>query len=482
MSENISNKKVVTEVIGLQWGDEGKGKYSHIFSKDAKVVIRATGGNNAGHTIVVDGEKIALHLLPSSCLRSEVVSVIGPGVVIDPEVLADEILAVKEYNPHIEESLFVSNRAHIIFPYTKDMDKYYEYCKSNKIGTTGRGIGPCYADKINRVGIRVGDLFLPDEQLEEKLKEAVRIPNILFEDYSRKRSVSIFEGKPNFLSKICRFFINVKDEEDLGFKPYTLKELMEICYKYRKIFSGIRADVQDNIYSAIEKGDRIVIEGAQAHSLDIDHGDYPFVTSSSPNASGTLSGAGIGPLNVEKVYGIFKAYCSRVGEGPFTTELNNSAGDYIRKLGHEYGTTTGRPRRCGWLDLVHLKEATRTSSVSSLAINHVDTIGKVGVGLGLIKVCTGYKYQNKVPGYYDDICVENTHFSRVIDYVPVDIERVKPLYTTFEGWCLNDNIKCYDDLPEACKEFLEFIEEYLKIPIEYIGIGPGDKDYVTHLR
>ncbi len=451
--------RCVTEVIGLQWGDEGKGKYSHIFSKDAKMVLRTTGGNNAGHTVVVDQHKYAVHLLPSSIVRSTVLSVICAGVVVDPQVFNDEVEGLHEqYVPISSENLLVSNRAHVILPYTKDMDLYMEYIKEDKVGTTKRGIGPCYSDKMNRVGIRVGDLYLPDNVLEKKLREAVKIPNILFGQYRRKRILTT----PIRLIKRLR---GLEVEEDLGFHKYKVEDLMKLCKKYRRYLEEYHADVQYKIWKALEDGDSIVIEGAQAHSLDIDHGDYPFCTSSSPNASGSLSGAGIGPMYVKRVCGVFKAYCSRVGAGPFITKQEGELGELIRKEGHEYGTTTGRPRDVGWLDLVHLKEAVMTSSVTELCVNHIDTVGKVGLmNNNCIEVCIGYFYKGKV-----------------INYVPANpTERILPKYEMFEGWNIEGKPKSYEELPENCRRYIEFIEEKVGVPIKYIGIGPEENDYVVH--
>ena len=451
-------KPTVEVVVGLQWGDEGKGKISHIFSGHSKYVVRSTGGNNAGHTVVVDGEKYAMHLLPSSIIREDVVSIIGPGVVIDPEVFNKEVETMREKGISVTgANLKVSNRAHIIFPYTKDMDAYHELLKSKKIGTTKRGIGPAYADKVNRVGIRVCDLFLPEDVLAVKLEEAVKVPNMLFKEY---------RDRMNFLAplRLAKRFLKKPVEEDLGFYPYTTEELLKICRKYKEYLGEFRSDVQSILHRAIKNEQGIVIEGAQAHSLDLDHGDYPYVTSSNPNASGSLSGAGIGPLSTKAVYGVCKAYCSRVGEGPFTTEQNNEVGDLIRELGHEYGTTTGRPRRCGWLDLVHLREAVQTSSVSSVTINHMDTIGKVGLqNPDGILLCKGYLYKGAI-----------------IQYVPSDIERAQPIYIQFKGWEIPDGAKKYEDLPKEARDYLEYIEAYLEVPIEFIGIGPNDTDLIHH--
>lgn len=464
MEKKICNFKeeahrCVTEVIGLQWGDEGKGKYAHIFSKNAKLVLRTTGGNNAGHTVVVDRQMFTVHLLPSSIVRSDVLSIICSGVVIDPEVFNDEIEKMREqWIPISSEKLLVSNRAHVIFPYTKDMDLYQEYIKEEKIGTTKRGIGPCYADKMNRVGIRVGDLYLSDYVLEKKIKEAIKIPNILFGQYRRKRILTI-------PIRIVKKIKGQQVEEDLGFHKYKVPEIMKLCKKYREYLEEYHADVQHIIWDAINNGEEIVIEGAQAHSLDIDHGDYPFCTSSSPNASGALSGAGIGPMYVKRVCGVFKAYCSRVGAGPFLTKQTGALGEMIREEGYEYGTTTGRPRDVGWLDLVQLKEAIMASSVTELCINHIDTIGRVGLmNDNCIEVCIGYFYKRKV-----------------IDYIPVNpTEYVLPKYEMFKGWNIEGKPKNYEELPENCRKYIEFIEEKVGVPIKYIGIGPEENDYVVH--
>ena len=449
-------KRCVTVIVGMQWGDEGKGKYAHIFSKDAKIVLRTTGGNNAGHTVVANGEKYAVHLLPSSIIRNDVKSIICAGVVVDPEVFNQEVEEMQNKGISISrDNLLVSNRAHIIFPFTKDMDLYYEYIKVNKVGTTKRGIGPCYADKMNRVGIRVGDLFLPRKELEIKVRELIKVPNILFGYY---RLMWFLKTPIRLLQKIFHKEI----EEDLGFRRYRVDDLMQLCERYKNYLKDFRSDVQIVIGNALDKGEEIAIEGAQAHSLDIEHGDYPCCTSSAPNASGSLSGAGIGPMYVKRVCGVMKAYCSRVGAGPFITKEDGVVGDYIREEGHEYGTTTGRPRDCGWLDLVHIKEAIKVSSVTERCINHIDTIGKVGLrNHNEILICFGYYYN-----------------SREISYVPLDIEKCIPMYERFEGWSWEEKPKTYEELPENCKMYIQYIEDYLKVPITYIGIGPGENDYI----
>lgn len=420
-------KRKAVVVVGLQWGDEGKGKVTCYEGADSHIVVRATGGNNAGHTIVYDDKKYAMHLLPSAIVRQNCTNIIGAGVVIDPEVLISEIKKLREAGISVTPlNLKISDKAHVILPYHKAMDQLQEFYKSSKIGTTGRGIGPCYADKANRVGIRMGDLCMFPIQLLSKIKEAVKIPNILFKDSEMEEA-------------ICN--------------PY---ELLKKCIEYKEFLQEYIYDVQPIIFEALEQGKKVLVEGAQATSLDLDYGDYPFVTSSNPNASGTCSGAGIGPLYVESVIGVAKAYCSRVGEGPFPTELlpiitdekQEDIGGLIRELGHEYGTTTGRPRRCGWLDLVKLKEACQLNSISSLCINHLDTIGIIGNKLGYIKVCTGYE------------------------------ESGEPIYHEFKGGWEILPTREYKDLPIKAQRFIKYIEIYTQTKVNFVGIGPKDDQMI----
>ena len=409
---------MIKEIVGIQWGDEGKGRASYYESKNAKVVVRATGGNNAGHTVVANGKKFAMHLLPSSIINDDVKSVIGPGVVIDPEVLIQEIKTMKDEGITINsQKLFISGRAHIIMPHHKELDGLYEEMKAKKIGTTKRGIGPCYSEKCDRTGIRMYDL-ISGKLTTEKISETIKKANILFNATGRN--------------------------------TFEEKELFNLCIKWKEELEEYICDTQFIIMEAYKKNENIIIEGAQALYLDLDHGDYPFVTSSNPNGSGTASGAGIGPTLIDEVIGVMKAYSSRVGEGPFPTEQENKLGDKIRKLGHEYGTTTGRPRRCGWLDLVMIKNAAFTNGLTSLCVNHMDTLGK----LEQIKVCVAYKKDGKE-----------------IDYVPMNREEWKPVYKTFDGNWNTDGINSYDKLPEKAKNYIEFIEQYTGVKVKYIGVG-----------
>lgn len=412
---------MVKVIVGIQWGDEGKGRASHFESKNASIVVRSTGGNNAGHTVVANGKKFAMHLLPSSIIRDGVLSIIGPGVVVDPKVLISEIEEMKKNGISIDnKKLLISDRAHIILPHHIALDSLMEMLKDNKVGTTGRGIGPSYSEKCDRTNIRMIDLKNTDT-LKNKINQSLKKANALFKQFD--------------------YPIISEDEE------YNL------CLEYGKKLKELIGDSEAAIINAYENNENIILEGAQALYLDLDHGDYPFVTSSNPNASGTCSGAGIGPTLVNEVIGVMKAYCSRVGEGPFTTELLDETGNTIRELGHEYGTTTGRPRRCGWLDLVMVKNAKYINGLTSLCINHMDTIGK----LPEIKVCIGYNYNGKE-----------------INYVPIDRQNCTPIYKTFEGNWDTSSATTYEELPEKAKKYIKFIEEYSGVPVKYIGVGADE--------
>jgi adenylosuccinate synthase len=458
--------KNVYEVIGAQWGDEGKGKVANYLAKTAVLVIRATGGNNAGHTIVNNGKKYAVHLLPSSIVRDNVVSMIAPGVYVDPAVLIQEMEDMKKggiaVNP---EKFVVSNRAHMILPYHRGLDIVYESLKENKVGTTGRGIGPCAEDKMRRTGLPIGYLLLDKETLKKKIAEALAVANILFKNVEVSVE-GVSEERAKQIKDLCH--------------EYDVEEIYELCVTYKEYLSEYLKDTNPIIAKYLGRDDvSVVIEGAQAHALDIDHGDYKYVTSSSPNASGSLSGAGIGPTFVKDVYGIAKAYCSRVGEGPFETELTdnvrkfirndqlsdeelNKIGLAIREAGHEYGTTTGRPRRCGWLDLVHLREAAKVNGFTRWCLNHVDTIGKIGLEFGFVDVCIGYMYNGEV-----------------ITHIPqMNREKCIPIYKTFIGGWDTTGCKSYDELPKEAKEYIEYIEKYTNVPVQFIGIGASDEDII----
>lgn len=409
----------VNVVLGSFYGDEGKGKIIDYLSQDADISVRCSGGNNAGHSIEIDGKKFAFHLIPSGILNKGTIAVIGNGVVVDPKVLIEEMEGI-EANGHSVENLRISDKAHVIFPYHIEMDKLQEKLRESKIGTTARGIGPVYCDKYERCGIRMGDFV--NKKFEKQLRTNIEAKNKIFEMYGRKT-------------------LNADK---------IIKEYNTYADKLKKYVT----DTISLIHNGLEDDKKILCEGAQATLLDIDFGSYPFVTSSNPTIGGVCTGTGIGARYIGEVYGVLKAYSSKVGEGPYLTEQNNEIGDKIRELGHEYGTTTKRPRRCGWLDLVALKYAAMINGLTGLAINHVDTIGK----LDEIKVCVGYKKDGKI----------SMQYSTDTDY----IAQCEPVYETFEGNFGDiSNVKNREDLPENAKKYLERIEEIVGVPIKFIGTG-----------
>ncbi len=412
----------VDVVLGGFYGDEGKGKIIDYLSTNADVSVRFSGGNNAGHTITVDGVKYAFHLIPSGILNKDTKAVIGNGVVINPEVLLEEIDNLHEHGK-TTDNLYISSKAHIIFPYHVELDKLLEARRGNdKIGTTARGIGPAYCDKFERSGIRVEDFIGPD-----------------FEKLARRN----FENKNLII-------------EALGGEKLDTDAIIA---KYKEYADKIKPYVTDTVtllHKALDNGEKVICEGAQATLLDIDFGTYPYVTSSSPTIGGVCTGSGIGPKDLGEIYGVIKAYSSRVGAGPYITEEDNEIGDTIRELGHEYGTTTKRPRRCGWLDLVALKYAARLNSLTGIAINHVDTIGK----LDKIKLCVAYNHNGEI----------STDFSTNTKY----LEECSPVYEEFEGNFGDiSNVKTREELPEKAQKYLKRIEEVVGVPIKFIGTGAG---------
>lgn len=412
----------VDVVLGAFYGDEGKGKIIDYLSKDADIAVRFSGGSNAGHSIEVDGKKFAFHLIPSGIFNKGTLAVIGNGVVVDPKLLIDEMNEL-EANGISTENLYISEKAHIVFPYHIEMDKLLEENRgAGKIGTTARGIGPAYCDKYERCGIRAED-FISD-RFEELLTINVNNKNKIFEAYGRQ--------------------------------TFDSKAMFEEYKKYAEILKPHIIDTITLLHNAIESGKKVLCEGAQASLLDIDFGSYPFVTSSNPTIGGVCTGSGIGAKNIGEVYGVIKAYASRVGSGPFVTEQNNEIGDTIRELGHEYGVTTKRPRRCGWLDLVALKYVVRLNGLTGLAINHVDTIGK----LPKIKVCVGYNYNGKV----------TTDFTTNVDF----LTNSTAVYEEFDGNFGDiSHCKTRKELPENAQKYLNRIEEFIGIPIKFIGTGAG---------
>ncbi len=376
-----------------------------------------------------------MHLLPSAIIRPEVLSMIGPGVVADLSVLAEEIKQMREAGVKVEKNNFaISQRTHITLPHHKQLDRLYEMLKENKVGTTGRGVGTTYEEKARRTNIRMNDLFCEETELKHKITENLKVYNVLVAEANQ--------------------LIEKGDYEEEKFPVITTDEEYNYCMKYKETVQEFITDTHPIIDKAIEKDELIIIEGAQSFWLDNDHGDYPMTTSSNPNASGTASGAGIGPTLVKEVVGVIKAYTSRVGNGPFVTEQKNEIGDCIREWGHEYGTTTGRPRRTGWLDLVMIKHTKNTSGLTSLCINHMDTIGKFDT----IQVCVGYEYKGQI-----------------IKHVPLDKENCKPVYETLKGGWDTEKASTFEELPKDAQDYIRFIEEYTGVPVKYIGVGADEK-------
>ena len=411
----------VTTIIGAQWGDEGKGKVTDYLADDSKVVARSQGGNNAGHTIVVDGKKHKLHLLPSGILRKNVVNVIGNGVVVNPEVLLKEL----DNLDGERGQLFISDRAHVIMPYHKLLDGGEENSKGKSmIGTTGNGIGPCYSDKASRIGIRMGDI-LDDEMIMGRLEKALPRNQALLSHY----------GIDNDL---------------------TIDSLFDLCKKWRKELGDYITDASLLVNEHIDNGDNVLLEGAQGVHIDIEYGTYPFVTSSSPTTAGAALGSGIAPSKISNVVGVTKAYLTRVGSGPFPTELEDEVGEMIRDKGQEFGTTTGRPRRCGWLDLVMLELSHRICGFSSLAIMKLDILSD----MDQIKVCVAYK---------DDKGSEINHFPSSLSY----LAKCEPVYKTFPGWSSSGIDIPNGIVPGEMKNFLDFVSESMGVPISIVSLGPG---------
>lgn len=412
-------------VLGAQWGDEGKGKMTDYLAEEADVVVRFQGGNNAGHTVEVEDRQYKLRLIPSGILHDDKLNVIGNGVVVDPIALFEEIDYLEREGVKVTPNkLIISDRAHVIMPYHKVLDKLKEKSRGkNDIGTTGRGIGPCYTDKFERCGIRICDL-MSETLFKDKLQQNI-------------------EAKNPYITKVL-------GGEELNFE--------EIASEYLNVAERLRPYVQDTsvrVYNEIKADKNVLFEGAQGMLLDIDYGTYPYVTSSNTTACGVASGVGIGPNMVTNAVGIAKAYTTRVGKGPFPTELDNEIGEWIREKGHEYGVNTGRSRRCGWLDLVILKTTVRVSGLTSLCITKIDTLA----GLEKIKMCVGYKFEDKV-----------------IDYFPASLEdlaKCEPIYEEFDGW--DDSVadaRSYEELPENAKIYLRRIEEATGTKVSIVGVGP----------
>ncbi|MBK7266180.1 MAG: adenylosuccinate synthase [Ignavibacteriales bacterium] len=413
----------VTVIVGGQWGDEGKGKIVDILSESHRIVVRYQGGANAGHTIQIKDKKYVLHLIPSGILRDDVICVIGNGVVIDPAALLDEIKLLKENGISVEGRLFISQNAHLIMPYHKIIDSLNESGKT-KIGTTGKGIGPCYIDKYARKGIRIIDLLDP-VKLEQKIRENLVEKNNLITDFYKSEKLDV--------DKIVDTYLAFDREID----PYI-------------------KNVPSYLNKAIAEGTSVLLEGAQGALLDVDHGTYPYVTSSNPTSGGACTGTGIPPTKITEVTAIIKAYTTRVGEGPFPTELLDETGEKLRAKGFEFGATTGRPRRCGWFDAFLVRYSCMINGTTSVALTKMDVLDSFPE----IKVCTGY-----------------LHNGKLLNNFPVDCDILNdliPVYETVEGW-MCDTSKClsYDDLPQKAKEYISFISEKAGMNVTIVSVGPN---------
>lgn len=424
----MSNNVVV---LGTQWGDEGKGKIVDLLTERAKYVVRYQGGHNAGHTLVIDGEKTVLHLIPSGILRENVVSIIANGVVLSPEALMKEMTQLEERGIPVRSRLLLSEACPLILPYHIALDNAREKARGEKaIGTTGRGIGPAYEDKVARRGLRVGDLF-DKKAFAQKLKEII--------EYHNFQLVNYYKVEPVDYQK-------------------TLDDIMAIA----DILTGMVVDVSDLLYKATQKGELVMFEGAQGTLLDIDHGTYPYVTSSNTTAGGVATGSGLGLRYVGYVLGIIKAYSTRVGAGPFPTELFDETGDFLREKGQEFGATTGRSRRTGWLDIIAIRRAVQINSLSGFCMTKLDVLD----GLKEVKVCVGYRLPN----------------GEVIETTPLaadDWEGIEPIYESMPGW--NEStfgVKDKAQLPQAALNYIKRVEELTGVPVDIVSTGPDRSETI----
>jgi len=428
MKRKTKNSMKVDVLLGLQWGDEGKGKIVDVLTPKYDIIARFQGGPNAGHTLAFEGIKHVLHTIPSGIFHSEVTNIIGNGVVIDPVVFQKEIEKLAPFSMDIRKNLLISKKAHLILPTHRLLDAASEAAKgTNKIGSTLKGIGPTYMDKTGRNGLRVGDIFSP--KFQEKYNQLV-------------------EKHEGILKHHEGFEYNLAEME----KPFF--EGIELIRSFTCI------DSEQILNSALKNGSKILAEGAQGTMLDIDFGTYPFVTSSNTVTAGTCTGLGVAPTKIGSVIGIFKAYCTRVGSGPFPTELNCADGEKIRKEGNEFGSTTGRPRRCGWIDLPALKYAIMINGVTELAMMKADVLGVFET----IKVCTHYKINGEI-----------------VDYLPFDIDGldIEPIYIELKGWnCDLTQLDSIENAPQALKDYITYLEKELEVPITTVSVGPDRKQ--TH--
>ncbi|OGW42927.1 MAG: adenylosuccinate synthase [Nitrospirae bacterium RBG_16_43_11] len=410
-------------ITGAQWGDEGKGKMVDILTEDADYIVRYQGGHNAGHTVVIGDSKFILHLIPSGILRPGKKCVIGNGVVIDPQALLAEIDGLLEKGIEVRGNLLISGRAHIIMPYHRAIEKESEKQKGSlKIGTTGRGIGPTYADKVARVGIRVADI-LDKEVFRDKLKTNIQEMNY-------------------FLERLY------------GAKGFILEDIYDEYTGYAERLRDFITDTAVLLNRALREGKNILFEGAQGTHLDVDHGTYPYVTSSNATSGGACTGTGVGPTKIDKVVGVVKAYTTRVGSGPFPTELNDAIGEFLRDKGREYGATTGRPRRCGWFDAVATRYAADVNGFTGMIITKMDVLDE----LNEIKICTGYRYQGKL-------------YTEMPSQLNV-LEECEPVYETMKGWQASTaGLSNYEAMPVNAKKYIERMQELVGVDVDIISTG-----------
>lgn len=411
----------VVAVIGGQWGDEGKGRIVDLLAQQAHMVIRYSGGNNAGHTVINDRGTFKLHLVPAGIFNPETINIIGTGVVVDPAALLEELAMLTEAGVTFD-NLYISDRAHVIMPYHREQDRIQESLRGDgRLGTTGRGVGPAYSDKMERIGIRMGDL-LDAGTLQQQIARALNLKNTLLQSY--------------------------------GGQQASAEALTQQLLEYGRALRSHIAVTHSRVQQALRQDDRVLLEGAQASLLDVDWGTYPYVTSSAPGAAGACQGAGIGPRQIKHVLGVFKAYTTRVGGGPFPTELTDSTGSLLRERGHEYGTTTGRPRRCGWFDAVAARYVVELNSIDHLVITKLDVLDE----LPTLRICTGYRLNGAT-----------------IDYLPsgpAEFSLVEPIYEDLPGWQTpTDQARSFDELPTNAQRYLNRLAELSGAPIALISVG-----------
>ncbi|KUJ00784.1 adenylosuccinate synthase [Vibrio sp. MEBiC08052] len=422
-------------VLGTQWGDEGKGKIVDLLTEDAKYVVRYQGGHNAGHTLVIDGEKTVLHLIPSGILREHVKCIIGNGVVLSPDALLKEMEELEARGIPVRQRLSISEACPLILPYHIALDQAREAARGTKaIGTTGRGIGPAYEDKVARRGLRVGDLF-------DRTTFAAKLQEVM--EYHNFQLVNFYKAE-----------------------PVNYDEVLEQVMGYADVLTSMVIDVTDELDKARKRGDKIMFEGAQGTLLDIDHGTYPYVTSSNTTAGGVAAGSGFGPRHLGYILGIAKAYCTRVGAGPFPTELNDEIGEYLGTKGQEFGATTGRKRRCGWFDAVAMRRAIQINSITGFCMTKLDVLD----GLKEIKICTGYQ-------------MKDGSIAEVSPMAADAYEHVTPIYETMPGWSESTfGVKKLEDLPQAALNYVQRIEALTGVPVDIISTGPDRNETIIKVH